>query len=63
MAFHVEVARERAERASRETLESTTSIQVYGTPAAATLEMLARSAGSEVPVTVKPHHLGGLIRQ
>src|ERR1700676_1064815 len=63
MAFHMEVVRERAERAYMETLESTTSIQVYGTPTSAILEMLARSAGSGVPVTVKPHHLGGFTRQ
>jgi hypothetical protein len=59
----MEVVRERAERAYMETLESTTSIQVYGTPTEAILEMLARSAGSGVPVTVKPLHLGGFTRQ
>jgi hypothetical protein len=63
MAFHMEVVRERAERAYMETLESTTSIQVFGTPTDAILEMLARSAGSGVPVSVTPHHLGGFTRQ
>jgi hypothetical protein len=63
MAFHLGVVRERAERSYRETLDSTTSIQVYGTPTDAILEMLARSAGSGVPVTVKPRHLGGFTRR
>jgi hypothetical protein len=63
MAFHMEVVRERAARAYQETLQSTTSIQVYGTPTDAILETLARSAGSGVPVTVWPHHLGGFTRQ
>ncbi len=59
----MEVVRERAERAYAETLESTTGIQVYGTPTQAILEMLSRTAGSGVPVTVKPYHLGGFTRQ
>src|ERR1700722_18427602 len=49
MDFHMEVVRERAERAYAETLESTTGIQVYGTPTQAILEMLSRTAGSGVP--------------
>jgi hypothetical protein len=32
MEFHMDVIRERAERAYAETLEATTSIQVFGTP-------------------------------
>jgi hypothetical protein len=63
MEFHMEVVRERAERAYAETLDSTTSIQVYGTPTAAIFEMLTRTAGSGVPVNVKPHHLGGFTRR
>jgi hypothetical protein len=62
MAFHMEVVRERAERAYAETLDTTASIQVYGTPTHAILEMLSRTAGSGVPVTVKPDHLGGFTR-
>ncbi len=63
MEFHMEVVRKRAERAYAETLDSTTGIQVYGTPTQAILEMLSRTAGSGVPVTVKPYHLGGFTRQ
>ena len=63
MEFHMEVVRERAERAYVETLDSTMGIQVYGTPTQGILEMLSRTAGSGVPVTVKPYHLGGFTRQ
>jgi len=62
MEFHLEVVRERAQRAYAETLDSTTGIAVYGTPTPAILEILSRTAGSGVPVTVKPYHLGGFTR-
>src|SRR5258708_4785813 len=39
MEFHMTVVRERAERAYAETLDATTSIQVYGTPSDAIVEM------------------------
>src|SRR4051794_16633637 len=38
--FHMGVVRERAERAYAGTLDATTSIQLYGTPTRAILEML-----------------------
>ncbi len=60
--FHMGVVRERAARAYEETLEGTVSIQVFGTPTEAILEMLGRAAGSGVEFTVKPHHLGGFTR-
>jgi hypothetical protein len=60
--FHMEVVRERSERAYAETLDATTSIQVYGTPTRTILEMLSRTAGSGVSVSVKPYHLGGFTR-
>jgi hypothetical protein len=62
MASHLEVIRERAQRAYAETLDRTTSIQVYGPPTDGVLELLRRSAGSGVSLTVKPHHLGGFTR-
>jgi hypothetical protein len=62
MEFHMEVVRERAQRAYAETLDATTSIQVYGTPSNSILEMLRQQAGSGVSLTVKPHHLGGFTR-
>jgi hypothetical protein len=60
--FHMDVVRERASRAYAETLDATTSIQVFGTPTDAILEMLRSSAGSAVGFSVKPHHLGGFTR-
>jgi hypothetical protein len=60
--FHMGVVRERAARAYAETLDATTSIQVFGTPTATILEMLRGAAGSGVQYTVKQHHLGGFTR-
>jgi len=62
MAFHMEVVAERAAAAYAETVAATTSIQVFGTPSNAVLDLLARQAGAGVPLTVKPHHLGGFTR-
>src|SRR5436305_1623758 len=60
--FHMGAVRERAERAYAETLEATTSIQVFGTPSASVLEMLRQQAGSGVALSVTPYHLGGFTR-
>ena len=60
--FHMGMVRERAARAYDETLEATTSIQVFGTPTDTIMEMLSRSAGSGVQYSVKPLHLGGFTR-
>ena len=62
MEFHMGVIAERAASAYAQTLEATTSIQVYGEPSEAVLEMLRRQAGAGVPMTVKRHHLGGFTR-
>jgi hypothetical protein len=62
MGFHMGIVAERAARAYAETLEATTSIQVYGEPNDAVLEMLRHQAGTGVPMTVKRHHLGGFTR-
>jgi hypothetical protein len=62
MEFHMRVIAERAARAYAQTLEATTSIQVYGEPSDAVLGMLSRQAGAGVPLTVKRHHLGGFSR-
>ena len=59
MAFHMEVIAERA-AAYAATVDATTSIQVFGTPSNAVLELLERQAG--VPLTVKSFHLGGFTR-
>ena len=62
MAFHIQVVAERAASAYAETVDATTSIQVFGTPSSAVVEMLRRQAGAGVPMSVKPHHLGGFTR-
>jgi biotin carboxylase len=62
MAFHMEVVAERAAAAYAETVAATTSIQVFGTPSDAVLELLESQAGAGVPLTVKPLHLGGFTR-
>ena len=60
--FHMGVVQERASQAYGETLDATTSIQVFGTPTATILEMLRRSAGGGVQYSVKQRHLGGFTR-
>jgi hypothetical protein len=62
MELHMEVVAERAARAYAETLDATTSIQVYGEPSDAVLEMLSRQAGAGVPMMVKRQHIGGFSR-
>jgi hypothetical protein len=60
--FHMGVVRERAEQAYAETLDATTSVQVYGSPSDGILEMLRQQAGSGVGLSVTPHYLGGFSR-
>jgi biotin carboxylase len=62
MAFHMEVVAERAAAAYAETVDATTSIQVFGMANNAVLEMLQRQAGAGVPLRIKPGHLGGFTR-
>ena len=62
MAFHMKVIAERAADAYAATVDATTSIQVFGTPSKAVLELLERQAGAGVPLTVKSVHLGGFTR-
>src|ERR1700694_5599332 len=50
--FHMGVVRERAAQAYEETLDATTSIQVFGTPTETILKMLRNAAGSGVQYTV-----------
>ena len=63
MELHMEVVADRAAQAYAETLQATTSIQVYGEPSEAVLTMLQRQAGCGVPLTVKRYHLGGFTRE
>jgi hypothetical protein len=62
MAFHLDVIAARAAAAYAETVEATTSIQVFGMPSDEVLEMLQRQAGAGVPLRLKPFHLGGFTR-
>jgi hypothetical protein len=62
MEFHMGVIAERAAAAYAETVERTMSIQVFGAPSNAVVELLQRQAGAGVPLNVKPYHLGGFTR-
>jgi hypothetical protein len=62
MEFHMGVIAERAAAAYAETVDRTTSIQVFGVPSNAVVELLQRQAGAGVPLSVKPYHLGGFTR-
>jgi hypothetical protein len=62
MVFHMELIAERAASAYADTIDATTNIQVFGAPSGTVTEMLRRQAGAGVPLSVKPHHLGGFTR-
>ena len=62
MEFHMETVAEWAAQAYADTLEITSSVQLYGDPSPAVLELLSRQAGAGVAITVKRHHLGGFTR-
>jgi hypothetical protein len=62
MVFHMNLIAERAANAYADTLEATTNIQVFGAPGGAVADMLRHQAGAGVPLSVKPHFLGGFTR-
>jgi hypothetical protein len=62
MVFHMELIAERAASAYADTIDATTNIQVFGTPSGNVTDMLRRQAGAGVPLSIKPHHLGGFTR-
>ena len=62
MVFHMELIAERAASAYADTIDATTNIQVFGTPSGTVTDMLRRQAGAGVPMSIKPHHLGGFTR-
>jgi hypothetical protein len=62
MVFHMELIAERAASAYADTIDATTSIQVFGTPSNNVAEMLRHQAGAGVPLSIKPYHLGGFTR-
>jgi hypothetical protein len=59
---HLRVLAEKSDLSYKQTLEGTTNIRMYGEPTPAILEMLNQAAGSGVPITVFPEHLGGFTR-
>jgi hypothetical protein len=62
MEFHMDVVGDHARQAYAQTLEATTGIQVFGTPTENILRMLRQQAGSGVPLSINPLHLGGFTR-
>jgi hypothetical protein len=62
MVVHLELIAERAAAAYADTIDATTSIQVFGTPGGTVTDVLRRQAGAGVPLSIKPHHLGGFTR-
>ena len=62
MEHHEKVAHEYTERARREFLDATTSLQVYGKPSDVVLEKTKQLARTGVPLSVKLEHLGGFTR-
>jgi hypothetical protein len=62
LEYHMGVIGDRARAAYAQTLEATTAIQVFGTPTASILRMLQQQAGSGVPLSIYPDHLGGFTR-
>ena len=62
MVFHMNIIAERAASAYADTIDATTNIQVFGTPSGTVTDMLRNQAGAGVPLSFKPHHLGGFTR-
>jgi hypothetical protein len=62
MVFHMNLIAERAASAYADTIDATTNILVFGAPSDAITDMLRHQTGAGVPLSVKPHHLGGFTR-
>jgi len=62
MEFHMDIVADHARQAYAQTLEATTGIQVFGTPTENILRMLQQQAGSGIPLSINPLHLGGFTR-
>jgi hypothetical protein len=60
--YHLSAIGDRAKQAYAQTLEATTRLQVFGIPTGNTLRMLDQLAGSGIPLSIYPHHLGGFTR-
>ena len=62
MEAHMGIVGEWATEAYAETLDATVSVQVFGQPTVAILDLLRRQAGSGVVVTLNGEALGGFTR-
>ena len=62
MELHLELVRERADRAFAETLEGTTRVQVLGAPSDEMLSSLRAQAGDHFEFSASTEHLGGFLR-
>lgn len=62
MEYHMGLISERIREAYAQTLEATTRLQVFGMPTGNILRMLDQLAGSGIPLSIYPHHLGGFTR-
>ena len=60
MEFHMKLIREHVE-ASADLLDHGTGMQIYGAVSNSALELMRQQAGP-VPLTVKPHGVGGFTR-
>jgi predicted aconitase len=62
METHLELVRERAARAFKETLEGTVRVQVLGAPSDEMLRSLRTQAGDQFALSLATRHLGGFTR-
>jgi hypothetical protein len=62
MELHLELVRERADRAFAETLERTARVQVLGAPSDEMLRSLSAHAGERFEFSASVEHLGGFTR-
>ncbi len=61
MEFHLKLIREHVEHAFAEFLDRAVGMQIYGAISDSALEIMRQLAGP-VPLTVKPHGVGGFTR-
>jgi quinol monooxygenase YgiN len=62
MQSHMQVMRQHITHAYEELLGETASIQVFGELSDEARSMMQQLAGPDVPLSVKPRHLGGFTR-
>lgn len=62
MEVHETAAHEDTARVSKEFLEATTSLQIYGKPSDMIVQKTRHLAGKGISLIVKPDHVGGFTR-